>query len=486
MMVILYATSAEAMPLLEKVESVQSECGGFKFYRFTIAGVPGEYAVIISGMGKQRAAAATECVIKKHKVDGIINVGICGALEDGLEKGALICVDRAGDGDNPGVAKVYDVTSVQCQRWGHLPLKSLLSVTKPVMNPERRAQLSHYGAIVDMEGYAVAAICVEHDIPITMLKGVSDMAGHDGKAEIKENIAAISLQLAELLLAGLAKCEPEKNIVVKLLNFVKFEHTIFSLPLLFSGAWLGSGGVMPELRVVALVMLAGAGGRALGMAMNRIFDRKLDALNKRTVGRELPSGKLTLIHAWIVAVAGLSAYMLACAGLGRLCLSLAFVPLIPLVGYSLLKRFTVLCHFGIGIALALAPLCAFIAASGDLVFNREIVLLSIFSFCWISGYDIIYALQDLESDKKTGVHSLPARLGSTGAQVVAGCVHIVAAGALLWLWIITGSTGGSLIALIIAVAAMGFAYLQSLPLHVRFFPASAIAGIAGAVLPLLA
>ena len=110
------------------------------------------------------------------------------------------------------------------------------------------------------------------------------------------------------------------------------------------------------------------------MAMNRIFDRDLDALNKRTAGRELPRGKLSLLHAYSVAATGFVVYMLACAGLGRICLTLSFVPLIPLIGYSLLKRFTCLCHFGIGICLALAPLGAYVAASGGLEFSSEILL----------------------------------------------------------------------------------------------------------------
>ena len=239
------------------------------------------------------------------------------------------------------------------------------------------------------------------------------------------------------------------------------------------------------MKTITLVILAGVGGRSLGMAMNRIFDRDLDALNERTAGRELPSGKLSLVHAYCVAAAGLAVYLLSCAGLCRGCLYLSFVPLIPLLAYSLLKRFTSLCHFGVGICLAMAPLGAYVAASGSLDFNPEILLLSLFTFCWISGYDIIYSMQDIDSDILTGVHSIPVSMGSTGAQVLSAIVHAVGSGALIRLWFIMGAEIRPLIALLMALTALCVGYLQFLPLRARFFPASAVAGIAGAAIPLL-
>jgi len=485
MVVILYATEMEAAPLLERVNAQPSECGGFRVYRFTPPGSPEECALIISGMGKQHAASAAEAALAGFEVSRVINAGICGALEDGVDRGAIFRVDRVGDGDNPAAGKTYELTHPKCSRWGDIPFRTLLSVTTPVMDPERRAELAAFGAIVDMEGFAVAQVCISRSTPLTMLKGVSDMADNQGKSDIIKNLTGVSTRLAELIIEELP-CKPaERNIIIKLMNFVKFEHTVFSLPLIFSGAWLGAGGSMPGFRVLILTLLAGAGGRTLGMAMNRIFDRHLDALNKRTRNRELPAGKLNLMQACTAAAAGFIVYMAACAGLGGICLKLSFIPLIPLIGYSLLKRFTSWCHFGIGICLALAPLCAYIAASGGVAFNKEILLLSLFTFCWISGYDIIYALQDLESDLKTGVQSMPVRLGSTGAQVLAGVVHAIAAAALIRLWLTMGATNGALAALITAVAALGCSYVQRLPLHLRFFPASAIAGIAGAALPVL-
>jgi 4-hydroxybenzoate polyprenyltransferase len=199
----------------------------------------------------------------------------------------------------------------------------------------------------------------------------------------------------------------------------------------------------------------------------------------------LPSGRLTLAQAWGVAAAGLLVYGLACAALGPLCLRLSPLPAAVLIGYSLLKRFTPLCHFGIGLTLALGPLCAWVAAAGHLGADPAAALLAAFAFCWMSGFDIIYALQDLESDRRTGVRSLPAALGARGAQRVAALLHALATACAVALWRTTG--GGLAAALPLAAAACAFAVAHNprLPLPARFFPVSAVAGIAGSLIPIL-
>jgi 4-hydroxybenzoate polyprenyltransferase len=273
--------------------------------------------------------------------------------------------------------------------------------------------------------------------------------------------------------------------VASVLRFIKIEHNLFSLPLLLAGAWLGAGSRMPSWTVLGWIVVAGVGARALGMAMNRIFDRHLDARNKRTADRELPTGRMSLVAGLVVAVAGLAVYLLACWALGPLCLKLSPIPAAVLIGYSLLKRFTSLCHFGIGLCLALAPLCAFVATSGKLDFTREILLLALFTFCWISGFDIIYALQDLPYDKESGVWSLPVRLGAKGAAAVAAGVHLVAAGAIIWLWLLVGGGFVPGLALAVALAALAVGHCPLVPLPLRFFPTSAVACLAGALIPLL-
>ncbi len=217
------------------------------------------------------------------------------------------------------------------------------------------------------------------------------------------------------------------------------------------------------------------------MAVNRILDKNIDAKNPRTKSRELPSGKLSLAQGVAVALAGLVIYFAGCALLGETVLKLSLVPLVPLALYSLLKRFTPLCHYGIGVCLAAAPLGAFVAVTNSLAFTPEVVLLAIFTFCWISGFDIIYALMDIDFDRANGVRSIPASLGSTGAQLVAAITHLVSIAALLFL--VDGWLSG--IAAAVSIAAFGAAYLPAIPVHVRFFPISAIAGIAGALVVLL-
>lgn len=271
----------------------------------------------------------------------------------------------------------------------------------------------------------------------------------------------------------------------KILQFVKVEHTIFSIPLLFTGAWLGAGQTMPPLGVLGLVVLAGVGARMLGMSMNRIFDRKIDARNPRTKGRELPSGKMSVLTASTIALVGLSLYLIACWLLGPLILKLSPIPAIVLIGYSLLKRFTPLCHFGIGLTLGLAPIGAYVATRGDVTPSYSIGLLFVFAFCWISGFDIIYALQDIDSDRKNGIYSIPAALGALPAQWIAGVVHAVAIGALVGLLFVTGSGPAGYAALSIAFVAFVAAYLPFFPLPYRFFPISAIAGVSGAIVPIV-
>ncbi len=151
----------------------------------------------------------------------------------------------------------------------------------------------------------------------------------------------------------------------------------------------------------------------------------------------------------------------------------------------MLKRFSSLCHFGIGVCLALGPLGAYVAVTGSTAIDGAILMLTLFTFCWISGFDIIYALQDLKTDREIGVHSLPAALGSTGAQWVAALTHVVAAAAAVQLWVLSGAGLTSGVALAVALAAFGLAYYPKLPLPVRFFPISAIAGIAGAMIAML-
>lgn len=205
-------------------------------------------------------------------------------------------------------------------------------------------------------------------------------------------------------------------------SFVKFEHTLFSLPMILAGAFLAWGG-LPDLRLLLLIILAGTGARTAALAINRILDRKIDALNPRTKDRELPSGKLSLTKAYAVTIAGLILYFAAAYMICDFVLYLSPIPLAVFIIYPLMKRFTWLCHFGVGLGLALAPLGGWVAVTCSFESILPAVLLALFTLFWVSGFDIIYATMDEDFDRKSGIHSMVARFGRETALYVSGLLH---------------------------------------------------------------
>ncbi|MCF7848160.1 MAG: putative 4-hydroxybenzoate polyprenyltransferase [Kiritimatiellales bacterium] len=466
---ILFATMEEARPFLSRGLAVQLSEKPFHVYQLENSAV-----VIISGMGRTVARKAAGELIEKGATS-IINAGVCGALVDDVERGTVFCVSSAINADEAS-------SLVAFERKDLFPSKRLVTVDRPVFQPDRKKTLSEFGELVDMEGHAVAEVCAERNVPCIMLKGVTDFGDHNGKEDIQRHIAPVSGKVADAVFQCLENQPAEtSNIWKKLHSFTKVEHTIFSLPLLFAGAWLGAGGRCPPISKLALIALVGLGARTFGMAANRILDRNIDAKNPRTKNRELPSGKLSMAQGVAVALVGLAIYFIGCTLLGTTVLKLSLVPLVPLTLYSLLKRFTILCHFGIGLCLALAPLGAFVAVTNGIAFSSEVLLITLFTFCWMSGNDIIYALLDIESDRTVGIHSIPAAFGAVRAQWIAAATHLVAIATLLIL--VDGLFSG--IAAAVSIAAFAVAYLPSIPVHVRFFPIFAIAGIAGAFVVIL-
>ncbi len=205
-------------------------------------------------------------------------------------------------------------------------------------------------------------------------------------------------------------------------SFVKFEHTLFSLPMILAGAFLAWGG-LPDLRLLLFIILAGTGARTAALAINRILDRKIDALNPRTKDRELPSGKLSLGKAYGVTIAGLILYFAAAYMICDFVLYLSPIPLAVFIIYPLMKRFTWLCHFGVGLGLALAPLGGWVAVTCSLQSMLPAVLLALFTLFWVSGFDIIYATMDEDFDRKSGIYSMVARFGRDTALYVSGLLH---------------------------------------------------------------
>ena len=222
---------------------------------------------------------------------------------------------------------------------------------------------------------------------------------------------------------------PVSNSLVTFGRMVKFSHTIFALPFALAAAALASRGVGLPLPRLAAIIVAMAGARTAAMGFNRIVDRHIDARNPRTAGREIPRGVVSLRAAWTMTGAATAVFVTAAAYLGALCLALTPVALLLLFGYSVTKRFTALCHLILGLAIASGPAGAWIAVRGD--FGLVPALLMAAVATWIGGFDILYALADRDFDRAAGLHSIPARLGVTGALLVSGLLHIVTVTALL-------------------------------------------------------
>ena len=216
-------------------------------------------------------------------------------------------------------------------------------------------------------------------------------------------------------------------------RFVKMEHTLFSLPLLFSGALLATGR-LPSVRLSSLIVLAGFGARTAAFAFNRVIDRHLDRLNPRTATRELPAGKMTLVEAWAVGLAGAAIYAWAADMIAPICFYLSPVPLAIFLIYPYLKRFTPLAHFGVGAADAMAPLGGWLAAHPSFTNIGPALWLGAFTFFWVSGFDVIYATMDEKFDRDQGLQSLPARFGSPVALRISGLLHLMAFGCLVALY----------------------------------------------------
>lgn len=220
-------------------------------------------------------------------------------------------------------------------------------------------------------------------------------------------------------------------------SFVRFEHTLFSLPLILAGVFSAPGRPLSLARWL-LVAVAAVGARTAAMCLNRIIDRRIDALNPRTRGRELPAGRMRPAEAWGLLAASATAYLAACWALGPWFLAVSWVPLLVFTVYPYLKRVTPFCHFGVGLALALAPLAGYAAAHPDLAQPTVAFWLAGFALAWVSGFDIIYATLDEEFDRSRGVQSMVAWLGRARALRVSAVLHaaafacLLAVGASLW------------------------------------------------------
>lgn len=220
------------------------------------------------------------------------------------------------------------------------------------------------------------------------------------------------------------------------LEMIKFEHTLFALPFAFLGAVLAANG-LPSWQQIVWITVAMIGARSAAMTFNRIIDSDIDAANPRTAKRELPSGKLSKSFAWTFLIASVLLFVLAAFMLNWLTLALSPIALLSVLGYSYAKRFTAFAHLILGWALAISPTAAWIAVQGSI--NSEVpLLLSLVVLMWTAGFDVMYACQDYEFDRKAGLRSIPARFGIGNALWIARLFHLQAFIALILLYLVTG------------------------------------------------
>lgn len=212
------------------------------------------------------------------------------------------------------------------------------------------------------------------------------------------------------------------------LRLIKFSHSIFALPFAFTSALIAASGI-PTFSQIFWITVAMVGGRTGAMGMNRIIDRKIDALNPRTKNRELPRGVIKTGEAFIFTIIAFALLLFAAYMLNPLCLKVSPLVLLVLLTYSYTKRFTWLSHIVLGTALSLAPLGAWIAIKGT--FDFQILPLCFAVMFWVAGFDVFYAMQDIDFDKKHGLYSIPSAFGIKTSLWIARLFHLITIGLLL-------------------------------------------------------
>lgn len=214
------------------------------------------------------------------------------------------------------------------------------------------------------------------------------------------------------------------------LEMIKWEHSIFALPFALTGAVLAAGG-WPSLRVLCWIVVCMVAARSAAMAFNRLVDADIDAANPRTAKRALPAGELSRTFVLCFTVLSSVVFLFAAGMLNHLTLLLAPVALAVVLLYSYMKRVTRWSHMVLGLALGIAPSAAWIAVRGSL--SPRVIVLTAVVILWVGGFDILYACQDFDHDRKAGLNSVPQAFGLEGAFWIARFMHFGMLLLLLWL-----------------------------------------------------
>ncbi|MHC3453833.1 MULTISPECIES: menaquinone biosynthesis prenyltransferase MqnP [unclassified Streptomyces] len=274
------------------------------------------------------------------------------------------------------------------------------------------------------------------------------------------------------------------------LRLVMIEHSVFALPFAYIAALTAMYERYGNIHwgKLLLVTVAMVGLRTFAMAANRIIDREIDARNPRTAHRELVTGAMSVKHAWTGAIIALVVFLGAAALLNPLCLALAPVAVIPMVVYPYGKRFTNFPQAILGLAQAMGPVGGWLAVTGT--WSWDAVVLGLAVGVWIGGFDLIYACQDVETDREVGVKSVPARFGIPAAVWGARACHAVTTALFVWFAVLTGAGVFFWIGLVIVAAAFVYEHTIVRPndltrLNRAFFSVNGFIGIALFVCALL-
>ena len=241
------------------------------------------------------------------------------------------------------------------------------------------------------------------------------------------------------------------------LEMIKWEHSVFALPFALTGAVLAAGG-WPALSVLGWIVVCMVAARSAAMAFNRLADARIDAANPRTAMRALPAGALSSGFVAGFVVVSVAVFVLGAAMLNRLTLELAPVALAVVLVYSYMKRVTRWSHLVLGLALGIAPTAAWIAVRGSL--DWRIVVLTLAVLLWVGGFDVLYACQDFEHDRRVGLNSVPQAFGLAAAFWIARAMHLGMLALLCWLVALFGL--GKIAMLGVGVVAILLLYEHSI------------------------
>jgi len=212
--------------------------------------------------------------------------------------------------------------------------------------------------------------------------------------------------------------------IKKYLNFIKVEHTLFSLPLIYAGVFLASED-LPSVKLILLVLFAAIFARISAMTANRIIDAEIDKRNPRTKGREIPSGKISRTKAYIILILSLAGYFVTAYLISPFCFYLSPIPIVIFIFYPYMKRFTYFAHFGVGLGLSMGPLGGWFAVKNSFDNITPGALLGLFTLFWATSFDIIYSTLDEEFDRSNGLKSFPVKFGKKKALFYSLVLHII-------------------------------------------------------------